>query len=91
MEAERSSPATKPLEAGKLYKLVPRKMSLYNIPIRDAANNPAYLRIGSIGMFLGEVGHYYKFLVGERVIYASSGSVERTLYEWEEFKEAAGG
>lgn len=72
---------------GKLYKLVPRKMSVYGVPAQGANEwEILHIPFGSIGMFVGDSAVYEKFLVGERLILLTAS--ERNLYfKWIPLKE----
>lgn len=71
---------------GKLYKLVPRKMSVYNVPAQGANEwEVLYISVGSIGMFLEKDKRHYKFLIGERVVTMVPQTEQ--LAGWEEFNE----
>lgn len=71
---------------GKLYKLVPRKMSVYNVPAQGANEwEVLYISVGSIGMFLEKDKRHHKFLIGERVV--TMVPQPEQLAGWEEFNE----
>lgn len=71
---------------GKLYKLVPRKMSVYSVPALGVNDlHILYISVGSIGLFLEKDKRHCKFLIGERVV-TMTPQTER-LVGWEEFNE----
>lgn len=71
---------------GKLYKLVPRKMSVYSVPAQGGNDlEILYISVGSIGLFLEKDKRHYKFLIGERVV--TMGPQTESLVGWEEFNE----
>jgi hypothetical protein len=74
---------------GKLYKLVPRKMSVYSVPAQGANEwEVLYISVGSIGLFLEKDKRHYKFLIGERVVTMVPQTEQ--LVGWEEFNEDSG-
>lgn len=75
---------------GKLYKLIPYfslKAGTQRVAVRSATDESLlHIPFGSIGMFVGDLEVYEKFLVGERLILLTA-SEKNLCFEWVPLEE----